>query len=110
MHHPDLPWPLLQNVAALAESPLSEIAKRLREAVLPYYRSSALVIFTEDCTGRPQKKAGEEDIISRVSIAELDALRASLPDEAPWFGKPSSPAVHAPYSPLNTLPVTLSSC
>ena len=36
------------------------------------------MIFTEDCTGRPQKKAGDEAIISRVSIAELDAIRASL--------------------------------
>jgi DNA-binding CsgD family transcriptional regulator len=49
--------------------------------------SSALVIFTEDCTGRPQKKAGEEEIISRVSIAELDTLRADLSDETPWFGE-----------------------
>lgn len=108
MHHPDLPWPLLQNVAALAESPLSEIAKRLREAVLPYYRSSALVIFTEDCTGRPQKKAGEEDIISRVSIAELDALRASLPDEAPWFGEAElagrpRPVLALKYAPSHAL-------
>jgi DNA-binding CsgD family transcriptional regulator len=49
--------------------------------------SSALVIFTEDCTGRPQKKAGDEDIISRASITELDTLRATLKDETPWFGE-----------------------
>jgi DNA-binding CsgD family transcriptional regulator len=49
--------------------------------------SSALVIFTEDCTGRPQKKAGDEDIISRASITELDTLRATLKDEGPWFGE-----------------------
>jgi DNA-binding CsgD family transcriptional regulator len=49
--------------------------------------SSALMIFTEDCTGRPQKTAGAEEVISRVSIAELDALRATLSDEKPWFGK-----------------------
>ena len=84
---PDLPWPLLQSVAALADAPLSQIAERLREATLPYMGSSALVIFTEDCTGRPQKKAGDEDIISRVSIAELDTLRATLTDEGPWFGE-----------------------
>ena len=69
---PDLPWPLLQGVAALADAPLAQIAERLREATLPYMASSALVIFTEDCTGRPQKKAGDEEIISRVTIAELD--------------------------------------
>lgn len=84
---PDLPWPLLQSVAALADAPLAHIAERLRDATLPYLGSSALVIFTEDCTGRPQKKAGEEEIISRVSIAELDTLRANLPDETPWFGE-----------------------
>lgn len=83
---PDLPWPLLQSVAALADAPLSQIAERLRDATLPYMGSSALVIFTEDCTGRPQKKAGDEDIISRVSITELDTLRATLKDEGPWFG------------------------
>jgi DNA-binding CsgD family transcriptional regulator len=84
---PDLPWPLLQSVAALADAPLSQIAERLREATLPYMGSSALVIFTEDCTGRPQKKAGDEDIISRASITELDTLRATLKDETPWFGE-----------------------
>lgn len=84
---PDLPWPLLQSVAALADAPLAQIAERLRDATLPYMGSSALVIFTEDCTGRPQKKAGDEDIISRVSITELDTLRAVLKDEGPWFGE-----------------------
>jgi DNA-binding CsgD family transcriptional regulator len=83
----DLPWPLLQAVAALAEAPLIQIAERLRAATLPYLGSSALIIFTEDCTGRPQKDAGAKEIISRVSIAELDTLRAALSDETPWFGE-----------------------
>jgi DNA-binding CsgD family transcriptional regulator len=83
----DLPWPLLHSVAAVADAPLTQIAERLRDALLPYLGSSALVIFTEDCTGRPQKKAGAEEIISRVSIAELDTLRATLSDETPWFGE-----------------------
>lgn len=55
-----------------------EIAQKLRAAIQPYISSSALVIFTEDCTGRPQKKAGDEAIISRVSIAELDDIRTLL--------------------------------
>jgi DNA-binding CsgD family transcriptional regulator len=83
----DLPWPLLHSVAALADAPLAQIAERLRDAALPHLGSSALVIFTEDCTGRPQKKAGQEDIISRVSIAELDELRAGVSDETPWLGE-----------------------
>jgi DNA-binding CsgD family transcriptional regulator len=74
-------------VASLAEAPLVQIAERLHAATLLYLRSSALVIFTEDCTGRPQKKAGAEEIISRVTIAELDTLRASLSDATPWFGE-----------------------
>jgi DNA-binding CsgD family transcriptional regulator len=70
--------PLLEAIATLAAAPLATIAQRLREATLPYMGSTALVIFTEDCTGRPQKKAGDESIISRVSIPELDHIRASL--------------------------------
>jgi DNA-binding CsgD family transcriptional regulator len=67
-----------------------EIAHRLRQAMGPYLTSSALVIFTEDCTGRPQKKAGSEAIISRVSIAELDAIRASFAEDGnseTWSGE-----------------------
>ncbi|QDG64835.1 LuxR family transcriptional regulator [Pseudarthrobacter sp. NIBRBAC000502772] len=84
---PDPQWPLLESVAALADAPLGQIAERLRDATLPHLGSSALVIFTEDCTGRPQKKAGAEEIISRVSIAELDTLRGALSDQTPWFGE-----------------------
>jgi DNA-binding CsgD family transcriptional regulator len=83
----NLPWPLLQGIAALVDAPLSEIAERLRDTFLLYVGCSALVIFTEDCTGRPQKKAGQEEIISRVSIPELDELRAGVSDETPWFGE-----------------------
>ncbi len=78
---------LLEAVAALAGAPLMEISHRLREAVSPCWQSTALVIFTEDCTGRPQKKSGAEAIISRVSIAELDAIRATLlaDGDAGWW-------------------------
>lgn len=87
MNHTELPWPLLENIAALSQAPLSHIADRLREASSPYIAGSALIIFTEDCTGRPQKTAGETSIISRVSIAELDALRPLVPTDSPWFGE-----------------------
>jgi hypothetical protein len=92
----DLPWPLLQGIAALVHAPLSEIAERLRDAMLPYLRCSALVIFTEDCTGRPQKKAGQEEIISRVSIAELDELRTGVAADTPWFGEAEFAGVPRP--------------
>jgi DNA-binding CsgD family transcriptional regulator/signal transduction histidine kinase len=71
----------------LADASLSEIAEKLRDAMLPYLGSSALVIFTEDCTGRPQKTSGKNEITSAVSIAELEALRGTLVDEGPWFGE-----------------------
>jgi DNA-binding CsgD family transcriptional regulator len=89
--------PVLNAIYALSTAPLTEIAQRLRAATLPYVGSSALIIFTEDCTGRPQKKAGDEAIISKVSIAELDQLRVCLaeagsshPDaveDEPWQGE-----------------------
>lgn len=74
---------LLESAATLAEAPLLRIAEALRRALAPYVRCSALVIFTEDCTGRPQKKAGAEHIISQATLEELDAIRSSLPDLAP---------------------------
>ncbi|ASN18609.1 helix-turn-helix transcriptional regulator [Arthrobacter sp. YN] len=77
-------WDLLHSVSDLAAAPLNRIAESLRQATLPFLASSALVIFTEDCTGRPQKKAGDEGVVSRVSIAELDRLRSAMPGEDPW--------------------------
>ncbi|SKB37339.1 Response regulator containing a CheY-like receiver domain and an HTH DNA-binding domain [Arthrobacter sp. 49Tsu3.1M3] len=94
---PDLPrlvdeaQPLLEAVAAVSTAPLAAIARRLWEATLPYLGSTALVIFTEDCTGRPQKKAGDESVISRVSIAELDHIRASLSNGGRSGGEDAGP-------------------
>jgi DNA-binding CsgD family transcriptional regulator len=83
---PNPPWPLLHSIARIADAPLSRIAERLRDAVLPYAGGNALVIFTEECTGRPQKKAGDEDVIAKVTIAELQQLRDALPKESAWSG------------------------
>ncbi|WP_258804443.1 helix-turn-helix transcriptional regulator [Pseudarthrobacter sp. NS4] len=82
-----LPWPLLRAISRIADAPLSAIAELLREAIHPYTGGDALVIFTEECTGRPQKKAGDADVIDRVSIAELQQLRASLSSAGPWSGE-----------------------
>lgn len=83
---PALPWPLLRAVARIADAPLSAIAERLREAVLPYTGGDALVIFTEECTGRPQKKAGDDEVVARVSIGELQELRGLVASGEPWTG------------------------
>ena len=71
---------LLTRIDPVLSSPLLGVAASLSELVRPLLAHSALVIFTEDCTGRPQKKAGDHFITDRVSIAELDALRASMPE------------------------------
>ncbi|GAA3272408.1 response regulator transcription factor family protein [Paenarthrobacter aurescens] len=77
-------WTLLHAVSDLAAAPLNRIAEVLRDATLPFVQASALIIFTEECTGRPQKKAGDEGVVSRVSITELDRLGSALPGEGPW--------------------------
>ena len=48
------------------------IAPALSDLLRPAIPHSALVIFTEDCTGRPQKKAGLPAIteIGRASCRE----------------------------------------
>lgn len=101
---PDLPWPLLNSIAALTDAPLTSIAEALRDALAPYLGSSALVIFTEDCTGRPQKKAGLESIISGVSIDELESLRAALRGEEPWLGDARIAAKERPLLAMKYLP------
>ncbi|WP_427135100.1 helix-turn-helix transcriptional regulator [Pseudarthrobacter sp. S9] len=75
---------LLDAVHDVMSSPLVHLADRLHAALRRYVGHRALVIFTEDCTGRPQKKAGDEAIISRVTIGELDNLRAILTPPNPW--------------------------
>ncbi|MET1052137.1 MAG: LuxR C-terminal-related transcriptional regulator [Mycetocola sp.] len=65
----------------MAESLLG-IASALSAMLRPAIPHSALVIFTEDCTGRPQKKAGLAAIIDRVTIAELDVIRDEVAGES----------------------------
>jgi DNA-binding CsgD family transcriptional regulator len=108
-------WSVLRPIMAVAQAPLTTIAERLFDALLPYSGGSSLVIFTEDCTGRPQKKAGEEGIISRVSIHELQSLRASLADDHPWYGDAEIAAQPRPvlamkHAPSNALLVITDPC
>ncbi|MEU6386041.1 LuxR C-terminal-related transcriptional regulator [Streptomyces bauhiniae] len=70
----------------VAAAPLREVADRLHKALDDVWPHTALVIFTEDCTGRPRKKAGDPEITRHVTIAEMTALR----DRAAgghWTGK-----------------------
>jgi DNA-binding CsgD family transcriptional regulator len=69
---------LLDDLNRVLSSSLLDIGGAFSEMLSPLVRHSALVIFTEDCAGRPQKKAGDRAIIDQVTIAELDTLRASM--------------------------------
>lgn len=59
----------------VAAASLREVAERLHTALDDVWPHTALVIFTEDCTGRPRKKAGDPEITRHVTIAEMTALR-----------------------------------
>jgi len=72
--------PLTQLHTVLSNSLLG-IAPAFSELLAGTIQHGALVIFTEDCTGRPQKKAGDEAITSAVSIAELDVVRDAQPSD-----------------------------
>ncbi|WP_285036355.1 LuxR C-terminal-related transcriptional regulator [Plantibacter sp. ME-Dv--P-095] len=78
-HRDTYPIELLQGMAVVASSSLLRIAGALRAVLEPVVQHSALVIFTEDCTGRPRKKAGDPSIVEGVTIAELDAVRQRTP-------------------------------
>ena len=72
--------PLTQLHTVLSNSLLG-IAPAFSELLAGTIQHGALVIFTEDCTGRPQQKAGDEAITSAVSIAELDVVRDAQPSD-----------------------------
>jgi DNA-binding CsgD family transcriptional regulator len=64
----------------VVSSSLLQIAGAFSTVLKPLVAHSSLLIFTEDCTGRPQKKAGDASITDHVSIAELDVVRETVSD------------------------------
>ncbi|GAA3475732.1 LuxR C-terminal-related transcriptional regulator [Streptomyces yanii] len=64
-----------ERLGAVATAPLHMVAARLHEVIDEVLPHRALAVFTEDCTGRPQKKAGDPVITERITIAELDTVR-----------------------------------
>lgn len=72
---------LLDGLHDALAAPLQEVAGALSALLQPVVAHRALVIFTEDCTGRPRKKAGEAEVVENVTIAELDRILASLGDD-----------------------------
>ncbi|RSM57124.1 helix-turn-helix transcriptional regulator [Amycolatopsis sp. WAC 01376] len=61
------------------EGPLREIADRFSRFLADGWPHQALVIFTRECTGRPRKVTGAREITDKITIAELEALKASVP-------------------------------
>ncbi|WP_017555991.1 LuxR C-terminal-related transcriptional regulator [Nocardiopsis baichengensis] len=68
----------LHALREAVSGPLAEIARRFSRLLSARWPHRALVIFTLECTGRPRKVAGERDIVDRVTIEELAALKASI--------------------------------
>lgn len=60
------------------DGPLLPIAERFSKVLAPRLPHDALVIFTRECTGRPRKVAGRPEIVDRVTIAELEAIKNDL--------------------------------
>jgi DNA-binding CsgD family transcriptional regulator/signal transduction histidine kinase len=85
MHIENHPDELLPRVREVMTQSLLGIAGALSAMLRPSIAHSALVIFTEDCTGRPQKKAGAAEIVERVTIAELDVVRDAC-GGSPYLG------------------------
>ncbi|MDY7526818.1 MULTISPECIES: LuxR C-terminal-related transcriptional regulator [unclassified Cryobacterium] len=69
---------LLIELRQVLANPLLAIAGAFSALLQQRIPHGALVIFTEDCTGRPQKKAGQAEVIDHVTIAELDILRDTV--------------------------------
>ncbi|GAA3562870.1 response regulator transcription factor [Amycolatopsis ultiminotia] len=68
------------NLTALrevVEGPLHGIAGRFSRFLAECWPHTALVIFTRECTGRPRKVSGPVQTVDRITIAELEALKAA---------------------------------
>ncbi|MFC8527770.1 LuxR C-terminal-related transcriptional regulator [Nocardia sp. NPDC057227] len=68
----------LPALRAVIDGPLAEIARRFSRYLAERWPHDALVIFTRECTGRPRKVAGAPEVVDRVGIGELEAVRSAL--------------------------------
>ncbi|WP_020419805.1 LuxR C-terminal-related transcriptional regulator [Amycolatopsis sp. ATCC 39116] len=62
----------------VVDGPLHEIARRLSRFLGERWPHTALVVFTRECTGRPRKVAGATEMINKVTIGELEELKAAV--------------------------------
>lgn len=68
----------LRALRGVVDGPLAEIAGRFSRSLADGWPHDALVIFTRECTGRPRKVAGAAEVVDRIGIGELEAVRAVL--------------------------------
>jgi DNA-binding CsgD family transcriptional regulator len=66
---------LLNDLSSVLDAPLLGIAAAFSKSIGSLMPHAGLVIFTEDCTGSPQKKAGDMSVVGAVTIHELDVIR-----------------------------------
>lgn len=78
MRNPDDPTSDLLSLREVLDGPLHQVAQRLSRYLTARWPHTALVIFTRECTGRPRKVAGATAMINKVTVAELEALKAAL--------------------------------
>ena len=83
---PDTTTPPETDLLALREvieGPLHGIARRFSRFLSDRWPHTALVIFTRECTGRPRKVAGATDMVNKVTIDELEQLKALVEPDRP---------------------------
>lgn len=68
----------LRGLREVISGPLVEIALRFSRLLADRWPHRALVIFTRECTGRPRKVAGASDIVDRITVEELEALKSAV--------------------------------
>jgi DNA-binding CsgD family transcriptional regulator len=68
----------IDSIRRVVSSSLRELAPAFSAMLMPTVTHGALVLFTEECIGRPQKVAGDPAVTDRVTIAELDVIRAGM--------------------------------
>ncbi|WP_197698420.1 hypothetical protein [Micromonospora viridifaciens] len=68
----------LAGLREVIEGPLHEIAGRFSRFLADRWPHTALIIFTRECTGRPRKVAGAIETINKVTLAELEDLKARM--------------------------------
>ncbi|MDI2028261.1 helix-turn-helix transcriptional regulator [Saccharopolyspora sp. TS4A08] len=68
----------LTSLRTVIDGPLHEIAPRFSRALADGWPHTALVIFTRECTGRPRKVAGSSGVVDKITIEELDRIKADI--------------------------------